>query len=508
MNRNKLLVASILVFTLLLSSLSFVTAQSETLVIWADETRAPLLIDLGEQFEDDYGIAVDVQQMGLGDARDQLLVAGPAGEGPDILVTAHDSIGQFVANGAIVPLDLAGLEDEFFPSALDLFTYSGQLWGVPYAIENVALIRNVDLVPEAPQTWQEVREIAEQLQESGDAQYGFLVQTGNTYHNFPITSAFGGYIFGVNDDGTFDVSDVGLNSEGGLAAAEWLSGMYQDGLMVPDVNDDVVFALFEEGQLGMLITGPWWSQRIIDAAEAGGFEYSIDVLPGAEGGLEQSRPFSGGQGLVISAFSENQLLAEQFLLDFVATQEFMQAIFDDNSRPPAFQDVDTSDEPNIEGFIAAGAEAIPMPAIPEMGAVWASSDAALTLISQGGDPVQAMNTAVSQIADAIQLVQSEDRIVVVAGNLQSEAGCENDWDPACLVTQLTDEDGDGVYTGTFSLPAGEYEWKIALNGGWDENYGVDGEPGGANVPLSLTEDADVTFEFDDNTKALTATVGS
>ena len=506
MSRTRFVVIMVVVAAMLLGTLNTVFAQGNVLTIWADNERAPLLQELADDVLAELGIELEIVEMGLGDARDQLLVAGPVGEGPDILISAHDSIGQFVANGAIVPLDRDALADQFASSGLDLFTFNGELYGVPYAIENVALIRNVDLVPEAPTSWEEVRAIGEALQESGDAQYGFVVQTGNTYHNFPITSAFGGYIFGRNDDGSFNTSDLGLNSEGGLASAEWLSGMYVDGLMPPDANDDVVFQLFEDGDAAMIVTGPWFSQRIQDT----GVNYSIDPLPvsGTADGEAIGAPFAGGQGFVVSAFSENQLLAEIFLTEYVASSDFMQAIFDDGGRPPAFLDVDTSTDVNVSAFQAAGESAIPMPAIPEMGAVWASSDAALTLISQGGDAVASYNDAVSQIADAIQIVQSEARIVGVPGSYQAAAGCAGDWDPACDVTFMSDQDGDGVYTLTVTLPAGEYEYKVAMNGGWDENYGVDGVAGGDNIALVLEEETEVTFTYDDSTNIITDSVNS
>ncbi|MCU0498406.1 MAG: extracellular solute-binding protein [Anaerolineae bacterium] len=512
MNR-KILVLSVLLALLMLSGVSFAqeAAPEDALLIWADGERAPLLTELGAQFEEEFGIPVVVQEIGLGDARDQLLIAGPAGEGPDILISAHDSVGQFVANGAILPLTLDEEQAaEFTASSLNLFTYQGQLWGIPYAQENIALVRNVNLVPEAPATWQEVRALTEQFQAEGTADYAFVVQTGNTYHNFPITSAFGGYIFGLNEDGSFNVADVGLNSEGGLAAAEWLSGMYTDGLMPPDVNDDVAFEFFTNGDAAMFVTGPWFSSRIVEAAEAGGFEYSIDPLPGAEGGMEVGSPFSGGQGFVISAFSDKALEAETFLLDFVATTEFMQAIFDQGGRPSAFVSVDTSADPNVAAFNAAGANAIPMPAIPEMGTVWGASDQALTAISLGENATDAMNNAVVLIQDAIQLAQSGSRVVTLVGSLQDEAGCAGDWDPACEATVLTDEDGDGVFTGTFTLPAGDYEYKIAINQAWTENYGAEGAKDGANIALSLAAETEVTFMFDDSgeTKVITDSVNN
>jgi alpha-amylase len=47
-------------------------------------------------------------------------------------------------------------------------------------------------------------------------------------------------------------------------------------------------------------------------------------------------------------------------------------------------------------------------------------------------------------------------------------------------------EGLGVWSLVAELPAaGDYEFKAALNGAWDENYGLDGEAGGANIPLTL-----------------------
>ena len=51
------------------------------------------------------------------------------------------------------------------------------------------------------------------------------------------------------------------------------------------------------------------------------------------------------------------------------------------------------------------------------------------------------------------------------------------------------EPGDIVHASeTWELPAGEYEYKAALNGTWDENYGQGGVPGGANAALTLAAD--------------------
>src|SRR5215216_6943240 len=85
--------------------------------------------------------------------------------------------------------------------------------------------------------------------------------------------------------------------------------------------------------------------------------------------------------------------------------------------------------------------------------------------------------------------------VTVAGSLQSELGCAGDWDPACAATHLTYDAGDDVWQGTFSPVAGSYDYKAALNNGWDENYGLHAVPGGDNIPLTA-DGTPVKFYYD------------
>jgi pullulanase-type alpha-1,6-glucosidase len=86
--------------------------------------------------------------------------------------------------------------------------------------------------------------------------------------------------------------------------------------------------------------------------------------------------------------------------------------------------------------------------------------------------------------------------VTLVGTLQSELGCPGDWQPDCAQTRLQPVEGSpGVFRGTFEVPAGRHEYKVALGGSWDENYGAGGAPGGANLALDAPGGA-VTFTYD------------
>jgi hypothetical protein len=98
--------------------------------------------------------------------------------------------------------------------------------------------------------------------------------------------------------------------------------------------------------------------------------------------------------------------------------------------------------------------------------------------------------------------------VTIAGSLQSELGCPGDWQPECSATHLTYDAGDDVWQRAFSLPAGSYEYKAALNDSWTENYGRNAQRDGANIPLALSADAGVKFYYDHKSHWVTDNKGS
>lgn len=94
--------------------------------------------------------------------------------------------------------------------------------------------------------------------------------------------------------------------------------------------------------------------------------------------------------------------------------------------------------------------------------------------------------------------------VVLVGDLQTVLGATGNWDPASDVTVLTNL-GNGEYEFTGNLPAGNYEYKIALNGSWDTSYGLknysysNGGSADGNIQISVPEASKVTFDYNDIT---------
>ncbi|GAA4369024.1 alpha-amylase family glycosyl hydrolase [Nocardioides caricicola] len=91
--------------------------------------------------------------------------------------------------------------------------------------------------------------------------------------------------------------------------------------------------------------------------------------------------------------------------------------------------------------------------------------------------------------------------VTVAGSLQSELGCPEDWQPGCAATHLAFDTADGLWHATFTLPAGSYDWKVAIDDSWTVNYGAGGAAGGGNLTLVVPEGGgSYVFTWDPTTR--------
>jgi arabinogalactan oligomer / maltooligosaccharide transport system substrate-binding protein len=330
----------------------------ETLTVWVDDKSGASLEGVAAQFEADTGIAVELVIKDFGSIRDEAITAIPTGEGPDLLVGAHDWTGGLVAAGAIAPVELGAVTDNFRANALAAFSYDSALYGLPFGVENIGLVCNSELVPTQPATWDEVVEAGVEIAMSEDG--------GDPYHMYYIQTSFGAPVFEQNTDGSY-TSTLGMGSEGGFEFAEWLAA---NGDTFSFMDYGTTEAAMKAGELACWITGPWAAPGIAEALGDDGYE--IYSLPSVGG--QPASQFLGAQGFFISSQTDDPLYVNKFLGEYIGSAAAQTEIFEIGGRIPAHAGVleAVSDNKIVAGFGAAGVNAVPMPSIPEMGSVWAS----------------------------------------------------------------------------------------------------------------------------------------
>ncbi|NNU28439.1 sugar ABC transporter substrate-binding protein [Isoptericola sediminis] len=409
--RRSILIASALVTTLALSacgssedagdttegteeSTAEATEATGSLTVWVDETRETAVESAAEAFESETGAEVEIVLKNFEDIRSDFIAQVPTGEGPDVTVGAHDWLGELITNGVVAPVELGATADGFEDVAVEAFTADGAVYGMPYAIENIALIRNTELADSAPATWDD----AISMGEDADTKYPFLIQTGtegDPYTYYPFQTSFGAPVFEQNEDGSYS-PELAMGGDAGTAYAEWLAEQGEAGTLTTDITYDIAVEAFAKGQSPFIVGGPWMLEQFAD------LDLAIDPIPAA--GDEAAQPFVGVQGFYVSAQSENALLANDFLVNYLSTEEAQTALFEAGGRPPALTaaaDAASSD-PIVAGFREVGAEAVPMPSIPEMGSVWAFWGVTeANIISGKADPAKAWDKMISDIEGAL-----------------------------------------------------------------------------------------------------------
>ncbi len=361
---------------------------TSSLTVWVDSNRADAMKQVAADFQKDKGITINLVVKDYGKIRDDFTAQVPTGKGPDITIGGHDWIGSFVKDGLVAPVELGDKASKFEKVALSAVSYDGKAYGLPYAIENIAILRNTALADSTPATYDEM--IAKG--KAAGTKYPFLIgldaTTGDAYHTYPFETSFGNQVFAQNSDGTYDAKKLTVGDEAGQKFAAWLGAQGAAGIFNPGLTGDLAKAAFNAGEAPYFISGPW---NLPDAEKAG-IKVSVDPIPSAGG--QEARPFAGVQAFFVNAKSKNTLAANEFLVNYLATPAVQTALYKAGGRPPALTESfqAAQSDPAVAGFAKVGANAVPMPSVPEMGSVWDDWGKSEVAIMKGADPVSTWTT--------------------------------------------------------------------------------------------------------------------
>jgi arabinogalactan oligomer/maltooligosaccharide transport system substrate-binding protein len=373
------------------------SGEGVELVIWTDAEREQAIADAAVAFEEETGATVTLVQKNFEDLRNDFIAQVPTGEGPDITVGAHDWLGALVTAGVVDTVDLGDAAADFEPVALEALTYDGQLYALPYSLETIALIANTALVgDEAPATWDEL--IANGV--ASGAERPFVIntggETGDGYTMYGFQTSFGAPVFVQDASGSY-TSEVGMGGAAGEGFAQWLyeNGAAGTGYLSTTVDYDINNELFNSGRAPYTVQGPWAISAFPDV------EVAVHPIPSAGG--EPAAPFVGVQGFYLSSQSDNALLAQEFLVNYLAKENAQRALYEADPRIPAFSSLaeEVASDPIIAGFLASAQNGVPMPNIPEMGSVWDFWNAAESQIINGADPAATWNQMVADLEAAL-----------------------------------------------------------------------------------------------------------
>lgn len=372
------------------------TNEPKTITIWSymdKDNEIPIVKQFAEEWAKETGNKIKIVSDFGNDKFSVFVQAAKSKNGPDVVFgIPHDNLGTFNRANMLqeVPEGFINKED-YIETALNAVMYSDKMYAVPLSIDTTALYYNTEKVKTPPQTYEEFIALAKEV--------GFMTNITNLYSAYPFIACNGGYVF-KNNNGTFDKNDIGLGNQGAINGYNIIRSLVTEyKLMKPDISGDIAKANFQNGNIGMFISGPW-DASAFDKAKT---KYAVAPLPKYNGKIMPT--FVGIQAAFVNPFSANQKEAWEVLK--YLTDKTPIPLLKKTGRIPVtkagISQPEITENKNVAAFAEQAKNGEPMPNIPEMNPVWGPAGNNLKLLVQEKiTPEKAAEEIVKQIKDGIQ----------------------------------------------------------------------------------------------------------
>ena len=355
-----------------------------TMSHWGSETDEKTYRERADLYESTHpGIKIEMNYM-PSDHIQKLNTMFAGGTAPDIVVLAED-IHSFSSKGLLLPLDEyvqeAGidLEARVGKTAVDTYSYDGQLYGIADRGGSMVLFYNKDMFdeagldyPTADWKWEDMLEAAQAMTGgTGEEEtWGFGLETWWPYWMTWIYQS-GGRV--IDEEGNLVINSP--ESVKGLTFIQELTTVYD---VVPTREEyanmgsgAAAGTVFAQGKIGMVPNGLWFFSSLQDV------DFNYDVVELFGGDYQVTAPF--GSAMTISKTCEHPDIAFD-IINFMTDVEAQQVIVKNLEDAPANLEVLASDEFKNAGWTSESVDievfsrSSEMVYTPPVGANWSSWD--------------------------------------------------------------------------------------------------------------------------------------
>jgi len=310
--------------------------------------------------------------------------AAPRGNGPDVLIAAHERVGAWAQSGLLreVPLDAA----LYHPATVAALTREGHTWGVPLTWKCVALFSNRALVPTPPTTTDALVDLLRKLRQ-GD-RYGLVYEATAPFYHAAWMHGFGG--------GIFQGDHVALDRPGNARSMAFVADLLRQDLIPDEATSALVTQLFNEGRAAMAINGPWFLGEIDKSVD-----FQISPLPTVSETGQAAAPLLTVEGAMVSAFSQHPDEARAFAAWLASPAAALTRATRGRqgvATLAALDDPAVAGDPVLSAFRAQLDHTIPTSSEPVMAATWEPMARALRRALRGAStPEEAVKQAQQEL---------------------------------------------------------------------------------------------------------------
>lgn len=359
-----------------LAPLAACAASSGDTVIemWAVGREGEVVSELIREFEAGHpGIRVEVQKLPWRGAHEKLLTSVVGEATPDVAQMGNSWLPEFVAIGALAPLDQAIAASpvvesaDYFPGIWDTNVVDGQTYGVPWYVDTRLLFYRRDILAAAgftdpPRNWSEWRDMLVAIKRRDPSRFGVLM---------PLNEFEPLLALALQQDEPL-LKDGGrwgnFRGQGFRRALGFYADVFRRDLAPRITNLQIsnVWDEFGRGYFTFYITGPWqigeFKRRLPARLQD---SWTTAPLPGPSG---PNASIAGGASLVVFADSPRKEAAWQ-LIQFLSRPEVQRRFHamtgDLPPRRSSWADPALAADPRAAAFRDQLERVKPTPKVPE-----------------------------------------------------------------------------------------------------------------------------------------------
>ncbi len=349
--RMKLLVLLGVVLSLCLQSCGTVAnSPVNTTIInfWVRENDKAFTVPLVSAYNASHVNKVRLKVIPAEDFVTKFNTAITAGEPPDVI--AIDLIYLPAFNAAHQMEDITELAHRlsFFSklsrSHINLATYNGKLYGLPYSADGSILLYNKTLFTQAgldpntpPTTWNEIEADSKKITALGNGNKGFYFSGRcagcNAFTILPLIWAGGGDVLS-SDYSTATLTSPAVKNALAFYHRLWVEGQMPQGAMDDNGNHGANFIdAFTTGKIGMIGGGVFAIALL--KSQYPKINFGVTYLPGENGGTSS---FAGGDTIGIPRGSKHPAEAFDFMTWCLSSQTQVELLAK-NSQVPVRTDL-------------------------------------------------------------------------------------------------------------------------------------------------------------------------
>lgn len=338
------------------------------------------------------GVVVEPVALPFDGYASKLEAAVPRGNGPDLFIAPHESLGEWSRTGLVQPIDGALAEDAYLPGTVAPLRVGAQLYGLPLAAKSLALFYRKDRVEAPPATTDEW--LALMRREAKAGRFGLAYESGSMFYHAAWLHGFGGEI--LDADGR-----PRLSSPESVRALSYVGALQAERLLPEESTNTVAGQLFNDGRAATTFNGPWFLGEI-----APGVPFGVAPLPVVSETGRRMQPLVTIEAVMVPARAKQPEAALAFARWLTGPEGArLRALVGRQTvaARAAWDDPQIAGDPILAAFKAQLADSVPMSNRPEMRQVWEPAQRALRRVLRGAaEPKVALADAQQQVLAALR----------------------------------------------------------------------------------------------------------